>query len=347
MKKIPLLLFSLILIIHSSISQIDVQSIPEGTSFPNHVNHVFEHIDLSQVPTGLLEDYAMRLIPLERYDGQSLEDSTALDLNSFSRIYYRLTGASVSNNILPHPDSFYQTNTSAIPFGVLLFKYNRLRPDVIDEGILDTLNGQLHHIVGNTQSPYLQDTLLAINPLKSIVTTLDMYFVLSAEKMFNNLGSSISSIQIDWDDGNGNQTYSVGDTILFTYSEGGEKNITTTIALANNETYTSHFNFLVDVTNVSEFNGGGGEGYPDFQNYPQEAFVIFINDGKNNFTAHTITQFAEGRWMRFVTADLDGDKDVDILLSAMNIKTPEVPRAVADKWAAADNAIIFLENTTK
>ena len=87
--------------------------------------------------------------------------------------------------------------------------------------------------------------------------------------------------------------------------------------------------------------------HPDFQNHPQEAFVVFINDGENNFSAHTITQFEEGRWMRFVTADLDGDKDVDILLSAMNIKTPEVPRQVADKWAAADNAIIFLENTTK
>ena len=87
--------------------------------------------------------------------------------------------------------------------------------------------------------------------------------------------------------------------------------------------------------------------HPDFQNHPQEAFVVFINDGKNNFTAHTITQFAEGRWMRFVTADLDGDQDIDILLSAMNIKTPEVPKSVADKWAAADNAIIFLENTTK
>ena len=87
--------------------------------------------------------------------------------------------------------------------------------------------------------------------------------------------------------------------------------------------------------------------HPDFQNHPQEAFVIFINDGENNFSAHTIPQFAAGRWMRFVTADLDGDKDIDILLSAMNIKTPEVPRMVSDKWAAADNAIVFLENTTK
>jgi len=87
--------------------------------------------------------------------------------------------------------------------------------------------------------------------------------------------------------------------------------------------------------------------HPDFQNNLQESFVIFINDGKNNFSSHTISQFADGRWMRFLTADVDGDKDVDILLSAMNIKTPEVPKTVADQWAKADNAIIFLENTTR
>lgn len=87
--------------------------------------------------------------------------------------------------------------------------------------------------------------------------------------------------------------------------------------------------------------------HPDFQNHLQEAFVVFVNDGKNNFAAHTIAEFDQGRWMRFVTADLDGDQDVDILLSSMNIKTPEVPKAIAEKWASSNNAIIYLENTTK
>ena len=41
--------------------QVDIDNtIPAGYV---SIEHVFEHLDLSQVPTGLLEDYSMRLIP--------------------------------------------------------------------------------------------------------------------------------------------------------------------------------------------------------------------------------------------------------------------------------------------
>ena len=87
--------------------------------------------------------------------------------------------------------------------------------------------------------------------------------------------------------------------------------------------------------------------HPDFQNHLQEAFVVFVNDGNKNFAAHTIAEFDQGRWMRFATADMDGGQYVDILLLAMNVKTPEVPKAIAEKWASSNNAIVYLENTTK
>jgi len=62
--------------------------------------------------------------------------------------------------------------------------------------------------------------------------------------------------------------------------------------------------------------------HPDFTGNPKESFVIYINDGSNNFTPYTIPQHANSRWMRFITSDIDSDGDIDILLSAMNIKTP-------------------------
>lgn len=87
--------------------------------------------------------------------------------------------------------------------------------------------------------------------------------------------------------------------------------------------------------------------HPDFKNHPQESFVFYENDGQNNFTAHTIPQFADSRWMRFATGDVDKDGDVDILLTAMNIKTPEIAKTVADKWAKEETAILFLQNGKK
>lgn len=87
--------------------------------------------------------------------------------------------------------------------------------------------------------------------------------------------------------------------------------------------------------------------HPDFTGNPKESFVIFINDGKNNFSRYTIPQYANSRWMRFLTTDIDSDGDIDVLLSAMNIKTPEIPQATAAKWQAANEAIVLVENKLK
>lgn len=86
--------------------------------------------------------------------------------------------------------------------------------------------------------------------------------------------------------------------------------------------------------------------HPDFQSHPEEGFVIYINDGHNKFSAHTIPEVENARWMRFIVEDIDGDQDQDILLSAMNIKTPEIPEEVSMKWRNESNAILFLENKT-
>lgn len=87
--------------------------------------------------------------------------------------------------------------------------------------------------------------------------------------------------------------------------------------------------------------------HPDFNTGSKESFVYFENDGQNNFQSYTIPQHADSRWMRFATGDVDADGDVDILLSAMNIKTPEVPQQVADKWVAKETAILILKNEVK
>jgi len=86
--------------------------------------------------------------------------------------------------------------------------------------------------------------------------------------------------------------------------------------------------------------------HPDFDSNQKEGFVIFENDGGNNFERFTISQYADARWMRFVTTDIDGDSDIDILLSAMNIKTPEVPNSVVQGWNNANESIILIENQT-
>ena len=87
--------------------------------------------------------------------------------------------------------------------------------------------------------------------------------------------------------------------------------------------------------------------HPDFQNNPEESFVVFNNNGNNGFSAQTIKHHNASRWMRFTTGDPDDDGDLDIFLSAMNIKTPEIPKYIADNWQKEHKAIMYLENTLK
>jgi hypothetical protein len=53
MKQL-LLFISFLLLTFSSIGQYESQITEEGSNFPDYVDHVFEHLDLSQVPSGLL-----------------------------------------------------------------------------------------------------------------------------------------------------------------------------------------------------------------------------------------------------------------------------------------------------
>lgn len=87
--------------------------------------------------------------------------------------------------------------------------------------------------------------------------------------------------------------------------------------------------------------------HPDFRGDAKESFQVFINNGKNEFKAFTIPQYEQSRWMRFFVEDIDQDGDPDILLSAMNIKTPDVPQKNVDLWRLSDKAMVLIENQIK
>ena len=84
--------------------------------------------------------------------------------------------------------------------------------------------------------------------------------------------------------------------------------------------------------------------HPDFTNQPKGSFVYFENQGQYTFEKYTIAEYNHSRWMRFAMSDIDSDGDQDILLTAMNIKTPDVPAHVADKWRSKDLPVLLIEN---
>ena len=81
MKKNLILIIVLNVFLNCSFSQ-DVSfedSIP--ISFEEQVEHLFEHVDLSQVPNGILYDHGIPLQPMEFFDG-SLSENNKTDYSS-------------------------------------------------------------------------------------------------------------------------------------------------------------------------------------------------------------------------------------------------------------------------
>ena len=87
--------------------------------------------------------------------------------------------------------------------------------------------------------------------------------------------------------------------------------------------------------------------HPDFINGAREGFVCFINNGNDTFSASTFPNVQDGRWMCMDLADIDSDDDLDIILGAFDVKTPEVPAHYAERWERESIPIVILENLLK
>ncbi|MDA9774372.1 VCBS repeat-containing protein [Saprospiraceae bacterium] len=84
--------------------------------------------------------------------------------------------------------------------------------------------------------------------------------------------------------------------------------------------------------------------HPDHQNDMKESFQVFMNDGDDTFSAFTISEYDQSRWMRFLLEDIDRDGDLDIILTAMNIKTPEISNEISNKWEESEKAMLLIRN---
>ena len=68
----------------------------------------------------------------------------------------------------------------------------------------------------------------------------------------------------------------------------------------------------LDIASVSYF--------ADFGNKPQQAAMLHRRDG-SKFVSQTLAGYAQGKWCRIASGDIDGDGDPDLFLGALNYQT--------------------------
>ena len=91
MKKVTFIFIVFYLLIQNALAQ--------STDFRNQMNTIFEHVDLSQVPSGLLFDYGLNLADDSLYNG-AISSDNILSPQVWKSLYTDLWSSQVTTNTL-------------------------------------------------------------------------------------------------------------------------------------------------------------------------------------------------------------------------------------------------------
>ena len=83
--------------------------------------------------------------------------------------------------------------------------------------------------------------------------------------------------------------------------------------------------------------------FPDYQKEKAVGFVYLENQGENKFQAQTFPEVTAGRWITMDAGDIDGDRDIDLILGSLAFEV--IPRnGLLEQWVQQGLPFIVLEN---
>ena len=242
-----------------------------------------EHLDLSQVPHGLLLDQSFQIADLSLFDGT--QDSVYATSGLLRRIYDTLMGAAVSPvSQLPDYNATLGplSESDTLPLKALLFSYGAFKEHAVDDNLLSISNNQLYDVANRPESPYLSKTLLAASPWRDGKSFAPGNYSFTFE-LTTNWGPTEYSAAVDFDDGQGFQSITSGSTQNVTYTVAGEKRLKVRIIERGGDTLYSYSRIQVEAPTAQS-----PVSPTDVGNYcPGQQFQIPNIDGAqvNYFTA--------------------------------------------------------------
>lgn len=176
----------------------------DTTNYYGKVNYIFQHINKSAIPTGLLQDYGIDFATIENFTGKTLHDSNWVTLTDFRVLYESIYSQQITSTTALHNlstinknISSYSSSTQPITFACLYYNYNLLDSNALYNHLFTVSNGQVYDVVGRSRSPYLQSSVFAIAPTVQSIVPGTAEFIFRRELFYSNSGKTISTIQID------------------------------------------------------------------------------------------------------------------------------------------------------
>jgi hypothetical protein len=230
------------------------------TRWQQHADSIFQHIDRSQVSTGLLVNYGFALKDYNQFQGTALTTANRLRSLAEWRLLYTALQTSVFNANATLPTLLLanqriaqaQQNTSVVSIATLLARYDRFRDDAGTTGLVTVSNRQLYDVPGRPRSPYQQRTLVALCPLQAVLDTRTPQFSIPATLRFTNAAPAVTSLELDAGDGQGYRpVVGKGQTLGASYAANGHYTLRFRLTCADGSVLLSQADIEVQQPDVN------------------------------------------------------------------------------------------------
>lgn len=218
-----------------------------ATDFLQQRKAIFEDLDKREVTTGFLSDYALDLIPLERYNG-ILQDSAFSDLTSQTLLFLTLASAHFKEAEKEAPDfGQYLKRCQAAPenaLSLLLYQYNYIDKQALQKGEIEIQNKKIKSKVPQS-SLYREQFVISLAPKKVVWNTLDISYYLPSNMVFSNVNQKITHYWVQFEGEKAFHPLYPEQRINYRYNSDGIKKLTFKLRLSDGQTLYSQTNILI------------------------------------------------------------------------------------------------------
>lgn len=234
----------------SGTAVISAQNIEENAAVREALDKMLEHLDKTKVPTGLLLDYAFDLVDFDRYDGSALTDSNYVERTTFECLLRSIRSSAVGTkpfgDVGSIMDEMSRNNGNTLNVGLLLFKYNYIREDALDNNLIIYENDQVYDSYGSDgkwRNPYAEKYVIGFSSYNFASFSSVTSFSFPSDFIFSNAG--IVKMEFDPGDGSGYRRISAGSTVSASYQEGAVE-LKMRVTLEDGEVLTCHSRLICD-----------------------------------------------------------------------------------------------------
>ncbi|MBK9211514.1 MAG: T9SS type A sorting domain-containing protein [Saprospiraceae bacterium] len=208
----------------------------------------FAGLNPSLIRTGFLADLSQQFVPFASVSQSQLDSANAMTIDRYGMLYGSVLQSVIgswTSSINPKQEFTeimrHITEDSPIPIGLICVRYDAIRDEAFSNGYIVNSGDLITQTVQDPDMLYRQDTLMGAISYMDVIRVPNPRFFWSSRSLISNMGASIDSLMVDFEDGMGVRKVLPDQPIEILYASGGMRHIVATIHTSDGNILRSHF----------------------------------------------------------------------------------------------------------